>query len=205
MANPTAGFGLTPVRYLNGAPWDGKLRPMLIASAVATAQYVGDPVLLLGASNTAELTHIGGSFIPGALPTCTIAVAGATNKIGGVICAFMPVHRDSTIYREASTDRIAMVCVDPNVVYQVRDDASGVIGTALVGANANLVAGSGGSTSTGRSSWLLDATTPTNDATYQTTILNAANIANNDATLASTVWEVVINLPQPYPGIVGFA
>jgi hypothetical protein len=205
MANPTAGFGLKPVRYLNGSPWDGKLRPILIGSGIATAQYIGDPILLLGAGNTTEIAHIGGKFVPGALSTATIASAGATNKIAGVICGFMAVHRDSTVYREASTNRVALCCVDPNVIYQVRDDASGTIGTALVGANANLVAGSGGSTVTGQSSWMLDATTPTNDATYQCTILQASNIENNDATTTSAVWDVVINLPQPFPGIVGFA
>lgn len=205
MANPTAGFGLRPVRYRNGSPWDGKTTPMLITSGIATAQYIGDPVLLLGAGNTSAITHIGGSFVVGALPTCTIAVAGATNKIAGVITGFMAVHRDSTVYREASTNRIALVCTDPNVIFQARDDASGTIGTALSGANANLVAGSGGSTVTGISSWMLDATTPTNDATYQCTILNVSNIDNNDGTTTSAVWDIVINLPQPFPGIVGFA
>ena len=208
MANPTAGFGLRPVRRGDGAAWTGAPVRALIAAAVATAQYIGDPVLALGASNTSEITHAdSGMHIPGALPTVTIAVAGATNKIYGVIVGFDPVHRDSTPYREASTDRIVLLAPawDPNIVFQVRDDASGVLGTAKVGANANLVAGGGGSTVTGRSSWMLDATTPTNDATYQVTILRAANMLNNDATLASTVWEVAINLPQPYPGIVGFA
>jgi hypothetical protein len=208
MANATAGFGLKPVSRSNGAPWTGEPVRALIASGVATAQFIGDPVLALGAGNTSELTHVGsGKQIPGALPTVTIAVAGATNKIYGVIVGFDMIHRDSTIYREASTDRIALIAPawDPNIVFRLRDDGSGVIGTALVGANANLVAGGGGSTVTGRSSWMLDATTPTNDATYQCTILRAANIFDNDPTLASAVWDVQINLPQPFPGIVGFA
>lgn len=207
MANPTAGFGLIPVSRSNGAPWTGAPVRALIASGVATAQYIGDPVLSLGAGNTTEIAHVGGKFIPGSLPTVTIAVAGATNKLFGVIVGFDMVHRDSTVYREASTDRVALIAPawDPTLAFRVRDDASGVIGTALVGANANLVAGGGGSTVTGKSSWMLDATTPTNDATYQCTILRAANILDNDATLASTVWDVAINLPQPFPGIVGFA
>jgi hypothetical protein len=188
--------------------WTGEPVRALITSSIGTAQYIGDPVLALGAGSTSELTHVGsGTQIPGALPTVTIATAGATNKLYGVIVGFDMVHRDSTIYREASTDRIALIAPawDPDIVFQVRDDASGTIGTALVGANANLVAGGGGSTATGMSSWMLDASTPSNDATYQVTILRAANILNNDATLTSAVWEVQINLPQPFPGIVGFA
>lgn len=207
MANPTGAFGLRPVRR-DGGPWTGQPVRALIASGVGTAQFIGDPVVALGAGNTGMIEHIGsGTQIPGALPTVTIATAGATNKIYGVIVGFDAVTRDSTIYREASTDRVALLAPawDPEIVFQVRDDASGVIGTALVGANANLAAGSGGSTATGQSSWMLDATTPANDATYQCTILRAANLLNNDATLASAVWEVQINLPQPFPGIVGFA
>lgn len=208
MANPTAGFGLIPINRSTGGLWTGEPVRVLIASGVATAQFIGDPVLALGASNTAELTHVGsGKQIPGALPTATIAVAGATNMIYGVIVGFDMIHRDSTVHREASTDRIAKIAPawDPNIVFRVRDDGSGVIGTALVGANANLVAGGGGETVYGKSSWMLDATTPGADATFQCTILRAANILDNDPTLASAVWDVQINLPQPFPRIVGFA
>lgn len=207
MANQTAGFGLIPVSRTSGAPWTGEPVRALIASGVATAQYIGDPVLWVGAGSTAEFTHVGSGLQIAGMPTVTIAVAGATNKIYGVIVGFDMVHRDSTVYREASTNRIALIAPawDPNIVFRVRDDASGMIGTALVGANANLVAGSGGSTVTGRSSWMLDATTPGADATYQCTILRAANILDNDPTLASAVWDVQINLPQPFPGIVGLA
>jgi hypothetical protein len=204
MANPTGAFGLRPVRR-GGGVWTGQPVRALITSAIATAQFIGDPVVGLGASNTSQITHVGaGQQNPGALPTVTIATA-ATGLIYGVIIGFDMVHRDSTIYREASTDRIALIAPawDPDVVFQVRDDGSGVIGTALVGAGADLVAGSGGSVVTGQSSWALDATTPVTDATGQVTILRAANIFNNDATLASTVWEVQINLPQPFPGITG--
>jgi hypothetical protein len=206
MANPTTGFGLRPVSR-TGSPWTGSPMPCYIGTGVATAQYIGDPVLATGASNTAEVHHVGGKFAPGTLPDVTIATAGATNKIFGVIVGFMMVHRDSTIYREASTARVALVCPAwlPDVVYQVRDDASGTLATTIVGANANLVAGSGGSTTTGRSSWMLDATTPSNDATYQVTILRGANIHDNAIGQTSAVWEVQINLPQPFPGIVGFA
>jgi hypothetical protein len=206
MANPTAGFGLEPVRR-SGAAWTGEPVPCYIGTGVGTAQFIGDPVLATGTSNTSVVEHIGGKFEPGTLPAVTIAVAGSTNKIYGVIVGFMPVTRDSTIYREASTERVALVCPAwlPDVVFRVRDDASGTIGAALVSANANLVAGGGGSTVTGKSSWMLDATTPGADATMQTTILRAANIPNNDATVTSAVWEVQINLPQPFPGIVGLA
>lgn len=204
MANPTGAFGLRPVRR-GGGPWTGQPVRALITSAIATAQFVGDPVVALGAGSTAEFTHVGsGKQIPG-MPTVTIATAGATNKIYGVIVGFDMVHRDSTIYREASTNRIALIAPawDPDIVFQVRDDGTGVIGTAGVMGNANLTAGAGGSIVTGLSSWALSPTGVGAQPTFQTTILRAANILNNDATLTSTVWEVTINLPQPFPGIPG--
>jgi hypothetical protein len=206
MANPTGAFGLRPVRR-GGGVWTGQPVRALIASGVATAQFIGDPVVALGAGSTSEITHVGSGKQIAGMPTVTIAAEGTNDKIYGVIVGFDMVHRDSTIYREASTDRIALIAPawDPDVVFQVRDEGGSAIGTALVGGNANLVAGGGGSTTTGQSSWALDVTSVGADATFQCTILRAANILNNDATLVNAVWEVQLNLPQPFPGIVGFA
>ena len=207
MANTSAPFGLRPVRNANGTPWTGKPGHYYLPTSDTHVVFIGDPVDVVGTSNTTEVVCLGGTFPPGTLQTVTHATLADTNFVSGVVVGFEAVTRDSTTYREASTDRIALIAPawDPNIVFRLRDDGSGVIGTALVGANANLVAGAGGSTVTGKSTWMLDATTPAADATFQVTILRAANIFDNDATLASAVWDVQINLPQPFPAIVGFA
>lgn len=195
MANPTNVFGLIPVRRRDGTDWNGKTRPYLIPASAGTDYFIGDPVDLAGASNTSEISHIGGSFIPGALPTITLATLADGNYTIGPIVGFMPTSRDSTIYREASTDRIALVADDPDLIFHIRDDGATALGTAGVSLNAIMQSGSG-STVTGRSGYVLDTngTAPSADASNMLLIERAANIHNNDATLVSTVWEVFISM-----------
>jgi hypothetical protein len=195
MANPTNVFGLRPVRRRDGTEWNGKARPYLIPSTAGTDYFIGDPVDLAGSTNSSEITHAGGSFIVGALPTITLATLADGNYTIGPIVGFMPVHRDSTIYREASTDRIALVADDPDLVFHIRDDGATALGITSVGLNAIMQSGSG-STVTGLSGYVLDSngTAPSADASNMLLIERAANIDDNDATLASTVWEVVISM-----------
>lgn len=195
MANTSNPRGLVPVRYRNGSSWDGKVTPYYLGTGVG-AVYIGDPLILSGTANAAEISRIGGRFRPGALPGAVLATAGSDNPIAGIVTGFMPLHRDSEIYGVASTERIALVSDDVNVVYQVQDDGSGSgLGIATVGLNADLVAGGGGSTVTGLSSWQLDATTPNTTANFQVKILNISNIIDRENNLDEDyiTWDVVIN------------
>jgi hypothetical protein len=48
----------------------------------------------------------------------TIAVAAAGDTLRGVVVGFLPKQSDLTVlHREASTNRIALVVDDPNVVF----------------------------------------------------------------------------------------
>lgn len=194
MANVDRPSGLRPVRYRNGTPWTGKSRPYYVSTTPTTGIFIGDPVDIAGDSNTAEIVAIGGKFAPGTLSRVTLATAGDGNRISGVVTGFMPTTRDSTTYREGSTARVALVCDDPNVVFEVQDDASGALATTTVGLNANLVAGAGSAIS-GLSGWELDATTPAADASFQLLIERMANIEeDNVAADGNAKWEVMINL-----------
>jgi hypothetical protein len=86
------------------------------------------------------------------------------------------------------------VCDDPNVIFQVQDDAAAALSTDTVGLNANLAAGTG-SAVTGRSAFELDANAPSVDASNQLLILGLANLEeDNTAAGGNAVWEVLINL-----------
>lgn len=194
MANADRPLGLRPVRYRNGTPWTGKGTPYYVSTAGATGIFIGDPVDIQGDSNTAEITAIGGKFAPGTLSRVALATAGDGNRLVGAVVGVMPTTRESTIYREASTERIVYVCDDPNVVFQIQDDNSAALATTSVGLNANLVAGTG-STVTGQSGWELDASTPAADSSNQLLILNLANVEEtNVAADGNALWEVMINL-----------
>lgn len=204
MANTQNAFGLRPKQTLVGADWNSKLRPFYLPSTYATAVYIGDPVNITGTSNTARVETVTGQWVPGAMAEVNLASAGATNKITGIVCGFLPTTRDSLVYGPASTERVALVCVDPTMVYEVQAGATALAATT-VGLNAVLKSGTG-STTTGKSGWFMDSgdtTAPAADATYQVTILNVSNISGNDVASAYATWDVYINLPKIFPGIVG--
>ena len=137
MANTDTPMGLVPIRHKSGAPYNGAVNPYYVPSTYATALFVGDPVVKTGTANTAGVKRIGGNFAIGALPEVNKATAGATNRISGVVVGFMPENNESLTYGAASTERIALVADDPDLVFEAQgDDALAVTG---IGANANLV------------------------------------------------------------------
>src|SRR3990167_2600720 len=104
MANTNAPFGLRPVRYASGAPYNGAANPYFATGATGDI-FVGDPVVMAGAANTSAFAD----YQPGALATVTVALAGDGDPILGVCVGVQPVTRDSTVYRATSTDRIIFV------------------------------------------------------------------------------------------------
>jgi hypothetical protein len=206
MANIDAPFGLRPIRHKSGAPYSGAVTPYYIASTYATALYIGDPVIrVAGGSNAAAVTVPSvGSFNIGTLPSVEKATAGDGNRITGVIVGFSALPSDlSKNYNAASTERVALVCDDPDVVFEIQAD--GAIPAASVGLNAVLIYTHGGSTTTGLSGVELDTTSdvPAADASNQLLILRAVNRDDNDTTSTWARVEVMINQHTESQGTVG--
>lgn len=203
MAYADASFGFVPVRHRNGAPYNGAARPYWVDSSDTTALYIGDPVVMDGTSNTAEIKVAGvGVCPPGTLPGCTRATAGATNRVTGVVVGVAATTHESVPYRAASTERVVWVADDPDLVFVVQADAA--VATASVGLNTNILFTHAGSTVTGRSGAEIDATAAA-DATYQCTILSAVNDPENEANAAGNRFEVFFALHSHAPagGILG--
>lgn len=191
MANTNAPFGLRPVRYASGAPYNGACN-LYFATGATGALFIGDPVIANGAANTAEVQ----GFPAGTLPGCQIALDGSGDPITGVVVGVLPVTADSTTYRATSTDRIIMVADDPDLIFQVQQDNGGAIATTDVGLNVVLATGSGGSTVTGLSSWVIAAATaPANTVAYQLYLERLAPLPGN-AIGDYAVWECRINNHQ---------
>lgn len=192
MANVNAPFGLRPVRYMDGRPYNGAV-VYGFATGATGAIYVGDPVVLAGAANTSQFA----GNAPGTLPTVTVAADGDGDPIYGVCVGVMPVTRDSTVYRANSEDRIIMIANGPDLVFWGQCDAASTAWAGTdVGSYANCLVGTG-STITGRSGWTLDTTDGPDaaDPSNQLLIIGLANVANN-AIGAYAVWEVLINNHQ---------
>ena len=187
MGNINAPFGLRPVRHLNGMSWNGQTERCYIHASYAQALYVGDPVMLQTETDYQDTTgkHLSIMLAPGTDDT----------PILGVITSFEPLASDTTKnYNPASTQRYANVCIDPSVIYHVRDDGSAVPTKLLCGQNANLVAGTA-STATGLSGYKLDLTTPAANDSFTVLILKVAGIEDNTLAIYA-IWEVLINQHQ---------
>lgn len=206
MANNDAPFGLRPVRHKSGAPYNGAAKPYFIPSTYNTALYIGDPVVKTGTSNTAAVKVPGaGEFGIGTMPEINKTAAGDvddnTKRITGVIVGFAALPSDLTKqYNPASTERVAFVADDPDLVFEIQAD--GAVPAASMGLNAVLIYTHAGSTATGLSGAELDTTStaPSADASNQLTIVGAVNRIDNDTTVTHAKVLVTINVHTEAPG-----
>lgn len=178
MANADAAFGLRPVRYASGAPYNGAAQTFYVPSSDSTAIYVGG------------LVKFAGSADANGIPSVTGNVATA-DVVAGVVVAVDAVTADSTTYRAASTERYVKVATDPGLIFHVQEDSGGAALAATdVGSSADLTGFTSGSTSSGRSSIEIDSSTATTGSGDEDVIiLGLAQIAGN-AIGDNAIWEV---------------
>jgi hypothetical protein len=184
MANADTPFGLRPVRYRSGAPYNGAVNHYSTAAGDSTAIFIGDPVKLSGTSQTIS----GNVYLD-------VDQAATGDVVCGVVVGVLPVTRDSLIYRAASTQRILLVADDPTLEFEIQEVSGG---TALAandaGMNADFVVGTG-STTTGLSGVELNNATEATTNTLDLQIVGFVNRADN-AIGEHAKWLVRINRHQ---------
>ena len=190
MANINAPFGLKPIRYAWGAPYNGAANAYF-ATGASGAIFIGDTIVLDGTANASTVQ----GYEAGTLTGCSISAVGDGDPIHGVCVGVVPVTRDSTTHREDSTDRIIMVADDPNLVFEVQTDTAGTDWALAtdIGAYANLLTGTG-STVTGLSGFTGDTSDAPDaaDVSNQLLIVRLAPRVGNTAGEFG-VYEVLIN------------
>jgi hypothetical protein len=193
---------MRPVRYLSGQEYTGACRPYYVPASYATALFLYDPVVLAGGANTTQVR----GHLPGTLPIVTKATAGASNRITGVIVGFEPAGgSDAPVYGKASTERVALVADDPDLLFSIKDDGYAALTTAAVSKNAMFNLSASGSTLTGISGAAIDSgttTAPSSNANGQLTIISASRAPNNNIGQYAS-WLVRINLHSYAPGVAG--
>lgn len=184
MPNASNVNGATPVRTLLGAAYTGGGRLYSVPAGDSTAILIGDFVKLAGTAQTiGDVTY------------ADVARAATGDVIVGVCTGVVPVTRDSTIYREASTQRVIQVCDDPHMLFEIQESAGGTAFTINdIGLNANFVVAAG-STTTGFSGTTIDNSTEATTNTLDLKIVGLANKPNNEVG-ASAKWIVKINRHQ---------
>ncbi len=182
MANTNNPKGLSPVKFLSGAPWTGQARIYSVAAGDSTALHIGDPVLDAGTSQTWSNGDV----------TKDVVKAATTDVITGVVVAVLPDTRDSLIYRAASTARRVFVADSPDLLFEVQEGTGGTALTANdLGLNISFAAGTP-STATGYSGVTIDNGT---EATTNTLALKLVEFVNrpDNAIGDSAKWLVRIN------------
>lgn len=174
MPNANTPFGLRPVRHGNNAPYNGTGTRYFVPASDSTALFLGDPVVIAGSADAdgvatvTRATAAGGAFLLG--PVVAVEPADGANSGG----------RDSLPYRAASTAAYVYVADNPDLVFEMQEDAvGGALAAADVGLNADLVAGTG-STVTGLSAFQLDTSTKATTNTLQLRILGFVQSPDNE-------------------------
>jgi hypothetical protein len=197
MANVDSPFGLRPVRYMSGAPYNGAVNAYSTAAGDATAIYVGDPVIISGTAQT-----INGVIYQ------DVDQAATGDVIVGVVVGVDPVlgsganGRDSTVYRAASTQRIVYVADDPNLLFEIQEVSGGTaLAAADIGLNANFVVAAG-STTTGLSGVELNNATEATTNTLDLQIVGFQNRVGNEIG-EHAKWLVRLNRHQRANQVAG--
>ncbi len=189
-----AGFGLRPLRHINGAPWNGATHRAYIAAADGVATFVGDAVRIVaptGSTGSSENEPSG---------LCSVVqTAAGSIPVYGVVASFEP-NRDnlSLQYRPVSVLRYVNLIVDPTVVFVIEEDGAGTpLALASIGLNADIVVGTG-NTTTGRSAMQLNSDSQATTIGLPLKVLGLYQAANNNARVGNSAaplcqWEVLIN------------
>ena len=186
MSYAVRGGGLRPVKYLNGAAWNGQFRPYVVPVGDATALFVGDPVVI---DTTGDASGSTG------LPSCIRATAGS-NPVTGVVVGFAPIDGsvvlggdfmsggsltlDTPQFRAAATRRIVYVTDDPNLLYEIEEDNSSSLTFQDINLNAAFSLATPGSTTTGQSNCVLNSSTKATTAALNLKIMGLIRRADND-------------------------
>lgn len=217
--NPNKPAGLSPVRYLNGAKWDGKTRMYSIAAADTNAYWVGDLVKLqnAGDANTG-LAGITLGTTGAAAVGVVVAVGPGTNSVGysgqggGAGGPIINPNNLAQTNRPAAAQSgvwYASVIDDPNVIFEIQEGGSGTnLTQTSIGKNANIVYAAP-ATGVFVSGTQLDNGSVNTTATLNLQILALAQrIDNHFVTSPATggggqKWWVIINNHQYRAGTTG--
>lgn len=186
MANTDAPTGLKPVRYRDGAPYNGASRRYYVAAGESNNIFIGDPVALSGTGAT------------DGTPGIVRATAGAGSSAGdgpvGVVVGVENLTSDnlSRTYRPASTAMYVLVADSPNLLYEIQEDSvGGALTVDAIGLNANFIIGTG-NTATGTSAVELDSNTAATTATLDMRIISLVKRPDNEVGV-NAKWLVSLN------------
>ena len=176
MANVDRPNGFKPVRYANGAPYNGAFERMIAQENVFMGDLV-EPVttgLLIGDGGYQE-----------------VARAETGDPIVGVVVGWEPNPADlSLLYHASSATRCVYVARIDDLILEAQNDAA--MSYTHVGLNVDFVVAAG-STTTGASNMEVDSTTEATTNTLDLRIVGFVDSPQNETTAANAKMLVKVN------------
>lgn len=197
--NPNRPSGLSPLRYLNSAKYDGKVNTYAIAAAVTTPFYPGDLVSLatggspLGIPNLA-LTAAGSNPAIGVIVAVGLQAFGPYINPNNLALTSRPTGAQAVIYYAAVSD-------DPNIVYEIQEGgvATNLTPATALSKNASIVYALPAAGVVVSGTQLDNNTVAAGTATLNLKILKFVQRIDNNFVIVpaagggSQKWEVIIN------------
>lgn len=189
MANVAKIAGLTPVKLLSGANWDGRANLYHIDSGDTNAYYPGDPVSLKAGTATIAGEDAG-------LQTLTVGQVAGTNV--GVIVSVGTTPRGGPMINPNDLSKTfapatktvpyyALVVDDPNVIFEITENGAGSRFTvAATSKNANFALAAPATGVVVSGAFLDDGTAAATTSTFNLKLLGLAQKIDSGSGLYNT-------------------
>jgi hypothetical protein len=194
MANVNSPRGFVPVRYLNGAAWNGAANMYYIPATDSTYQYnVGDPVKSAAGADANGIPQVtkalGNDIVRGVI----VGVLASTPNGQSLVGTTLDLATQNIPFAKTH-DYYVLVADDPAIVYELQDDGLNVLTATSANKNASF-----------------NGVNPTAPQQNSATVLNTASVATtstlnlkllglaqkpNNAFGAYAVWNVVFNIHE---------
>ena len=216
MANQNKPVGLSPVRYLNGAPYNGQVSMYHVNSGGSNAIYVGDPVKLIagvegiaGEANGLQTVDIGAA---GATCVGVVVAVGITPRGGPYINPNnLGYNALNTQYVPASRTIPYFVAVadDPNIIFEIQEGGTGTeLTVAATSKNANFAIAAPATGNFLSGTYLDIGTAPATTSTYNLKIMGLSQKLDPSSGLYNTYgpyakWLCLLNNHSYRTGVAG--
>lgn len=190
MANSDAPFGLRPVRFLSGAPYNAAASVKGYAFDTSTALAIGDPVVLQGTSNTDGIPQYKRAAAAGPIDGVIVGLYSDVGEDDWVVLR----DNNRTIPADTTSGAYVAVAVPaPDLLFEVQEDSVGEnVVAAEVGLHANLVFAAPSAVN-GISQVELDSSTAAADTTNGLAVKIQSLVERPDnATGANAKWYVTV-------------
>lgn len=205
MANANRPSGLSPVKHLTGAPFNGQGNVYQIAAADTNGYAIGDPVVSSGSGDANGVPGITLAANTGAIRGVILGLGNSNGVLAPEAGIFNTNNLNQTIRPSGAqaTDWYALVADSPDLIFEVQEHTNGTqLAAAQIGLNQNLVVGTNNGYQSGWQLASVTDNTPATTSTLQVRLLGLSRRSDN-AFGASAKWLVKINNHELSAGTAG--